>query len=327
MLHLSASKFSDAPSAGGIAGFLSSDVTTQNVFSATQSHTISKSDSSGKQPGTIQSFFQKAADNRKQLQKEDREIKTPTSSYQRPRSTDFQSEPDSCLVSANAPNIPPGTESAAHSSGFSSFFQKTIEKSTQAPKPNGPDMEVCKYAVEVATLNSKLENVSSPDEELRTNVDIDSDVSAFAPSVSSEDLVSCERCGQQVSVWEMPEHNDYHFALDLQNSLTSPVHSAALAVSSPSPHRRATGAAQSCQRKTKSKAQPGPQPKRQRSQGGGLGTLDSFFKKSWRCRTAFYDRKPQLYKIKLHKYLHFLSFLFMHTIHKLILYINIASPS
>lgn len=301
MLHLSASKFNDAPSAGGIAGFLSSDVTTQNVFStrpsATQSHATSKNDSSGKQPGTIQSFFQKAADNRKLLQK-DQDIKTL--SNQRPGSTDFQSEPDSCLVSANAPNIPPGTESASLSSGFSSFFQKTIEKSTQAPKPNGPDLEVCKDAVAVATLNSKLVNVPPPDEELGTNVDIDADVSAFAPSVSSEDLVSCERCGQQVSVWEMPEHNDYHFALDLQNSLTSPVHSAALAVSSPpTPHRGATGAAQSCQRKTKSKAQPGPQPKRQRSQGGGLGTLDSFFKKSWRCRTAFYDRKPQLYKIKL----------------------------
>lgn len=279
MLHLSASKFNDAPSAGGIAGFLSSDVTTQNVFSArpsaTQSHATSKSDSLGKQPGTIQSFFQKAADNRKLLQK-DQDTKTLTN--QRPGSTDFQSEPDSCQVSANAPNIPPGTESAALTSGFLSFFQKTIEKSAQAPKPNGPDLEICKDAVAIATLNSKLENVPSPDEELRTNVDIDADASAFAPSVSSEDLVSCERCGQQVSVWEMPEHNDYHFALDLQSSLTSP---AALAVSSPpTPHRGATGAAQSCQRKTKSKAQPGPQPKRQRSQGGGLGTLDSFFKKS-----------------------------------------------
>lgn len=280
MLHLSASKFNDAPSAGGIVGFLSSDVTTQSVFStrpsATQSHATPKSNSSYKQPGTIQSFFQMAADNRKLLRK-DQDIKTLTSFYQRPGSTDFQSEPDSCLVSANAPN-PAGTESAALSSGFSSFFQETIEKSAQAPKPNGPDMEVCKDAVAVATLNSK--HVPSPDEELRTNMDIDADVSAFAPSVSSEDLVNCERCGQQVSVWEMPEHNDYHFALDLQNSLTSPVHSAALAVSSPTPHRGATGAAQSCQRKTKSKAQPGPQPKRQRSQGGGLGTLDSFFKKS-----------------------------------------------
>lgn len=306
MLHLSASKFNDAPSAGGIAGFLSSDVATQNVFSArpsaTQSHATPKSDSSGKQPSTIQSFFQKAADNRKLLKK-DQGIKTL--SNQRPGSTGFQSEPDNCLVMANTANIPPGTESAALSSGISSFFQKTIEKSTQAPKPNCPDMEVCKDAVAVASLNSKLVNVPSPDEELGTNVDIDADASAFAPSVSSEDLVSCERCGQQVSVWEMPEHNDYHFALDLQNSLTSPVHSSALAVPSPpTPHRGATGAAQSCQRKTKSKAQPGPQPKRQRSQGG-LGTLDSFFKKSWRYRTAFYDCKPLLYKIKWYKYLHF----------------------
>lgn len=281
MLHLSASKFNDAPSAGGIAGFLSSDVTTQSVFSATQSPATPKSDSSCKQPGTIRSFFQKAAENRKLLWK-DQDIKTLTSSSQIPGSPDCQSAPDSSLVSANAPNSPCESESAAPSSGFPPFFQKPIEKSVQAPKPNGPDMEVSTDAVAVAALNSKLENVPSPDEGLRTDVDIDADVSAFAPSVSSEDLLSCERCGQQVSVWEMPEHNDYHFALDLQNSLASPAHSAAPAVSSPPTPQRggAPGAAQSCQRKTKSRAQPGPQPKRQRSQGGRLGTLDSFFKKS-----------------------------------------------
>ena len=30
------------------------------------------------------------------------------------------------------------------------------------------------------------------------------------------DLVKCDRCGAKVSDWEMPEHLDYHFALELQ---------------------------------------------------------------------------------------------------------------
>lgn len=280
MLHLSASKFYDAPSAGGIAGFLSSDVTTtQSIFSprpsAMQSPAGPKNNSPCKQPGNIQSFFQKAADKRKLVRTDqgDNDIKTLTSSYQRPRSNDAQSGADSCLVSTNASNILSESESTALSSGGSSYFHTTIE---QAPKPNDADMEVCKDAVAVATFNSKLENVPSPDEVLKTNPDMDSGVGAVAPNVSSEDLISCERCGQQVLVWEMPEHNDYHFALDLQNSLTPQ------AVSSPpTPHREgAVGTAQSCRGKTKSRAHPGPQSKRQRSQGGGLGTLDSFFKKT-----------------------------------------------
>lgn len=291
MLHLSASKFNDAPSAGGIAGFLSSDNTsTQSVFSprpsATQSPTQPKNDSSCKQPGTIQSFFQKAAEKRKPVKKdhEDEDIKTLTSSYQRPCAIDSQLEADkSCSLSTIMHNIPSESESAAPCSGISSFFRKKTTESLQALRPNTPDMEVCKPGT-VATLNSKLGKVPSPGEELRTNPEIDMGVPSLhpPPSVPSEDLIGCEHCGQQVSVWEMPEHNDYHFALDLQNSLSSPASSAAHAnACSPTARREgAAGAAQSCRGKSKSRGQLGPQSKRQRSQGGGLGTLDSFFKKS-----------------------------------------------
>lgn len=284
MLHLSASKFSDAPSAGGIAGFLSSDNTsTQSVFStrpsATQSPAQPKSNASCKQPGTIQSFFQKAAGKREQVKKDhDHEIKSPTSSYQRPCGNDTQSEADkSCSLSTSTPNVPSESESTALSSGVSSFFQKKTTESLQALRTNSPDMEVREEAATVANLNSNFENVPSPVEELRSNPETDAGVSPHPPSVSSADLMGCERCGQQVSVWEMPEHNDYHFALDLQNSLSSPASSAA----GPEACRDgAAGAAQACRGKSKSRGQPGPQPKRQRSQGGGLGTLDSFFKKS-----------------------------------------------
>ncbi|CAF98622.1 unnamed protein product, partial [Tetraodon nigroviridis] len=282
MLHLSATKFSDAPSAGKIAGFLSSDNT--SIFStkpsATQSPTEPKNDCSCNQPGTIQSFFQKAAEKQKLVKKnhEDEDIKTPTSSNQRPCAIDTQVEADNTRSLLNTPNIPPDSASAALCS--SSFQEKTTERSLQAPRPSSPGMEVPKEAGTVETFNSKLQNVPSPAEELETNPEIDSGVSLQPPSVSSEDLIGCDRCGQQVSVWEMPEHNDYHFALDLQNSLSSPASSVArTAACSPTARRGgAEGAAQSCRGKSKPRGQLGPQSKRQRSQGGGLGTLDSFFK-------------------------------------------------
>lgn len=289
MLHLSASKFSDAPSAGGIAGFLSSDNTsTQSVFStrpsATQSPAQPNSNASCKQPGSIQSFFQKAAEKREQVKKDhDHEIKSPTSSYQRRCGNDTQLEADkSCSLSTSTPNVPSESESTALSSGVSSFFQKKTTESLRALRTNSPDMEVREEAATVATLNSNFENVPSSVEELRSNPGTDAGVSPHPPSVSSADLIGCERCGQQVSVWEMPEHNDYHFALDLQNSLSSPASSAAHPEACPPAARRdgAAGAAQACRGKSKSRGQPGPQPKRQCSQGGGLGTLDSFFKKS-----------------------------------------------
>lgn len=289
MLHLSATKFSDAPSAGGIAGFLSSDnASTQSIFStrpsAKQTPTEPKSDSSCKQPGTIQSFFQKAAEKQKQKDHKDEDIKTLTSSRQRPCAIDTQLEADNgCSLSTNTPNISSESQSADPCSGISSFFQKkTTESCLQALGPNIPDMEVPTEARTVSTLNSKLETVPSPDEELMTNPETDSGISPHPSSVSGEDLIGCNRCGQQVSVWEMPEHNDYHFALDLQNSLSSPVSSVAhTAACSPTARREgAAGAAQSCRGKSKSRGQPGPQSKRQRSQGGGRGTLDSFFKKS-----------------------------------------------
>ncbi|XP_059172551.1 DNA polymerase eta-like [Physella acuta] len=33
----------------------------------------------------------------------------------------------------------------------------------------------------------------------------------------SEDYIECDKCGQIISMWELPEHNDFHFAQELQN--------------------------------------------------------------------------------------------------------------
>ncbi|XP_041803112.1 DNA polymerase eta isoform X2 [Chelmon rostratus] len=319
LLHLSASKFSDAPSAGGIAGFLSSDATsTQSVFSTTQSSTKPpselKNDSTCKQPGTIQSFFQKAAEKQRQKVTKDEEDDDvgstgilPSSSSDKTSAIDTQLETDNNgPVSSFKVSSHPKNGSVSPHSGISSFFhKKTLDRSFQASAStlNKPDVGLRPGPVNRENSEDPVTDVSGlltkhsseftsdqlPCEELRDELDIDLEVNHHPSSVAREDLFNCERCGQEVLVWEMPEHNDYHFALDLQNSLSSSTSSAnasssSTAISSSSsltPHKVGTvGMTQSSRGKTKTRGQSGPQPKRHRSQGGSTGTLDSFFKRS-----------------------------------------------
>uniref|UniRef100_A0A3Q4N0B0 DNA polymerase eta n=1 Tax=Neolamprologus brichardi TaxID=32507 RepID=A0A3Q4N0B0_NEOBR len=273
MLYLSASKFSDVSSAGGIAGFLSSDST------STQPPREPKNVSPCKQTGSIQSFFQKAVEKHKQKVRKEEEDDDdeedsgthcneglPASSLHSTSVSVSQLKSDTvCPASSFTPVSQSKIGSSSPHPGISSFFHKrTIEKSLQVSgsalnKPENGQMPVpvdeedTKDIVAVASgLESKLssENASheSASEELRNELDINVESNHPPPTVASEDLMSCERCGQEVLAWEMPEHNDYHFALDLQQSFSS--------------------------------GQSGPAPKRPRSQSASTGTLDSFFKKN-----------------------------------------------
>uniref|UniRef100_A0AAQ5Z4N3 DNA polymerase eta n=1 Tax=Amphiprion ocellaris TaxID=80972 RepID=A0AAQ5Z4N3_AMPOC len=292
LLHISASKFSDAPTAGGIAGFLSGEVTsTQTLFSNTQTSippsSEPKNESPRKQPGTIQSFFKKAAEKQKQEDTKDVDeggddldstgFLTSSSPHKTP-AADSQLEKDT--------NCPASTKTGSHS-GISSFFhKKSLERSSQVSVSTIPDPETEQMPESVknedsgdtvACMSSLQSNHASEFtshqplcEELKDEVDIDPELNHLPPSVAREDLLKCERCGQEVLVWEMPEHNDYHFALDLQNSLSSPTGPANIPSSSSASSRG----------KTKTKGQSGPPTKRHRSQGGSTGTLDSFFKRN-----------------------------------------------
>ncbi|XP_070772216.1 DNA polymerase eta [Enoplosus armatus] len=314
LLHLSASKFSDAPSAGGIVGFLSSDVSsTQSLFSTTQSSTQPpselKNDSSCKQPGTIQSFFQKAAEKQrpvtKDVDEEDDDIGStgilPSSNSHKTSATDSQLATDTnCLVSSiTLLTSHSKNGSASPRSGIFSFFhKKTLGRSLQAsasslnkpetghrPEPVNEEDSIAAVSGLQAKHSTEFTSHQSPCEKLKDELDIDPEVNRHPPSVAREDLLNCERCGLEVLVWEMPEHNDYHFALDLQNSLSSSTGSANISSSSSTvsstPLRvGAAGIAQASRGKTKTRGQPGPQPKRHRSQGGSTGTLDSFFKRN-----------------------------------------------
>jgi len=40
-----------------------------------------------------------------------------------------------------------------------------------------------------------------------------------ASSSTVSDLMICERCGKRLLAWDLPDHMDFHFAKDLQDSL------------------------------------------------------------------------------------------------------------
>ncbi|XP_019382869.1 PREDICTED: DNA polymerase eta isoform X3 [Gavialis gangeticus] len=94
-----------------------------------------------------------------------------------------------------------------------------------------------------------------------------------APRTSPGDQLLCEKCGQQVLVWDLPEHMDYHFAVELQNSFTEP----SFPHTSPVPARPCAMPLSPANGKSKPKTPTGSSAKRRRQ--GVTRTLDYFFKR------------------------------------------------
>ncbi|KAM9477490.1 DNA polymerase eta [Clarias gariepinus] len=250
-LHLSASKFSEN-SSGEITSFLSSGI------ASTQSHlkpkeAASKTETSPKKPGGIQALFQKAAEKKK-------------------READESAVEKDVFALSSCGNIPHGTPQKApalSNASLSSFFQKkTLDKtfhSENLVNESTEDKSQTKHTLQGSpcTLSGVEEQTCA--DILTQNVDF---------TDSKEDFHTCERCGQEVLMWEVPEHADYHYALDLQKSLSS---------SSPPPPLSAPVMAEtmssSSRGKSRAKSQAGPQAKRARPIDNTT-TLHSFFKKA-----------------------------------------------
>lgn len=82
--------------------------------------------------------------------------------------------------------------------------------------------------------------------------------------LAAEDHVPCEKCGSLILVWEMPEHMDYHFAVELQKSFLQPHSSNPQVVSALTQGKRNPKSPLSSGNKR-------PRPE-------GMQTLESFFK-------------------------------------------------
>ncbi|XP_052819667.1 DNA polymerase eta-like isoform X1 [Mya arenaria] len=89
-------------------------------------------------------------------------------------------------------------------------------------------------------------------------------------SVCDDDYVQCEKCSMKISVWEMPEHMDFHFALELQKDLNT---SDRLVLPSK------TNVQNNGKRKSDQASQNATKKTKRTSNAANQGKLDSFFVK------------------------------------------------
>ncbi|XP_052504815.1 DNA polymerase eta [Budorcas taxicolor] len=284
MLFLCATKFcSSTPSPGpDITTFLSSDPSSLPKVPITSSE--AKTQGSGaavttpkKATTSLESFFQKAAE--KQKVKE-ASLSSPTAATQAPMSP---------------PSKPSLAFQSSHTIGTEPFFkqkslllkQKLTDPSVFFPPQKPSPKELTNYFPtenpDCAPDCEKMLKLGSP-KTTPTEMDLaQNSLNNLAPLTSTsalevaqkatmtssllaaEDQVPCEKCGSLVPVWDMPEHSDYHFALELQNSFLQP-HSSNLQVVPPS----------SPQSKRNPKSPLASNNKRPRPEG--MQTLESFFK-------------------------------------------------
>ncbi|XP_057304843.1 DNA polymerase eta-like [Hydractinia symbiolongicarpus] len=81
-----------------------------------------------------------------------------------------------------------------------SRFCSTTETSTATKRSRGGSIRV----------NDRISNICE---------DVEGNIVSPNCSGSIQDLSICEKCGKRVLVWDLPEHMDFHFAKDLQDSM------------------------------------------------------------------------------------------------------------
>ncbi|KAK7148046.1 hypothetical protein R3I93_012375 [Phoxinus phoxinus] len=279
-LHLSASKFSDVPSSssGGITSFLSSDA------SSTQTP---KTQPATRSPGAIQSLFEKAAERNKRRAEEDAShtpVKNTLSQCRSQKGSGISSffqrkslEKNLGLSEGNGRMWTKDEDLQVCVQPSSSVdLQVCVEPSSSedlqvcVEPSSSEDLQVCVEPSSSEDLQVCVEPSSSEDLQVCVEPSSSEDLQVCGDPSSSKDLQVCERCGQKVLVWEMPEHTDYHFALDLQKSFSS---------SAPSDGPVPARSPLLSHGKSRARIQSGPQAKRARVLGNS-GTLDFFFKKT-----------------------------------------------
>ncbi|XP_075411153.1 DNA polymerase eta isoform X2 [Tenrec ecaudatus] len=287
MLFLSASKFSASTPGSGtdITVFLSSDPSylPKVPGASSEAKTQGSGPSTKKAPNCLESFFQRAAE--KQKGKE-ASFSSLTATSQTPM-TKSPSKPALPFQTSQAKGIEPFfKQKSLEAQKQKQFSNPLVSYSPQKPSsspqgfPSHSPMDspgrvpACGEvlnagpagAAPVGTtlaLSSShtLASLTTP----RSALGVAQEAVPTPRLLDAEDQVPCEQCGSLVPVWEMPEHADYHFALELQKSFGQP--------QSPPPRMVPT---LSPQGKRNLKSPMASSTKRPRAEG--MQTLESFFK-------------------------------------------------
>ncbi|XP_077198900.1 DNA polymerase eta isoform X2 [Paroedura picta] len=277
LLQLSASKFLEVSTVSSdITTFLSADSKcTQHVsMNATSPKTkcfgSPKKEISKKTVNAIQILFQRAEE-RKQVH--------------------TTAGPSS--LGANANTVPPVVASSSHHKEFvlinsenpNDLLEQSIT-SRNSDFQHQPSVEQDLCCSEARPTETTLLNVSStsvkaevlkssseqPDLWKEKSVPLALELSqeetdsGTLPTITGDQIL-CEKCNQEVLVWEYSEHLDYHFAVELQNSLSRPS------------SVRLPGAVSSPPTKGKNKPRSPTASSAKRAKKDKAGPLDSFFKR------------------------------------------------
>uniref|UniRef100_A0A2K6DRQ8 DNA polymerase eta n=1 Tax=Macaca nemestrina TaxID=9545 RepID=A0A2K6DRQ8_MACNE len=288
MLFLCATKFSaSAPSScTDITSFLSSDPS--SLLKVPVTSLEAKTEGSGpvvtatkKATTSLESFFQKAAERQKVKEASLSSLTAPTQA-----------------PTINSPSKPSLPFQTSQTTGTEPFFkqkslllkQKQLSNSSVSFPPQNPwsncialpnslpteypgCVPVCEGVLKLESSkatpaemdlahNSQSMHASSAS---KSALEVTQKATPTPSILAAEDQVPCEKCGSLVPVWDMPEHMDYHFALELQKSFLQPHSSNPQVVS-----------AVSHQGKRNPKSPLACTNKRPRPEG--MQTLESFFK-------------------------------------------------
>uniref|UniRef100_A0A7M4F2M9 DNA polymerase eta n=1 Tax=Crocodylus porosus TaxID=8502 RepID=A0A7M4F2M9_CROPO len=272
MLLMSASKFSEAPTLlpAGIATFLTSEAPTAGA-TAPVSPNAKSLGSPRKEPGkkpvnAIDSYFQRAAEKRQTCAAAGPCVPAVIGAGSLLPCPDRHQD----LVDPNLNTVQSAEaivkQSPKEGNSPSSKPLPCEESSGAAGTPSAA-------LVPRTTLKAEPEAASEQTTEWKEGSLAPSSGCGQAPRTSPGDQLLCEKCGQQVLVWDLPEHMDYHFAVELQNSFTEP----SFPHTSPVPARPCAMPLSPANGKSKPKTPTGSSAKRRRQ--GVTRTLDYFFKR------------------------------------------------
>uniref|UniRef100_A0A803XYW1 DNA polymerase eta n=1 Tax=Meleagris gallopavo TaxID=9103 RepID=A0A803XYW1_MELGA len=251
-VHLAASKFS-APTflSAGIASFLTSDTSPDGTAAG-----------STEPANAIESFFQKVTE-RQQSQA----ILTSL-----PAATHAQSPAPSSLEHPEGDGAGLASEQRELEA---SVKQSSRDGSRAFPYKRPPCEELLSDAAQTPSTPPSSRILLKSEPALEENEqNLPSSEKALLPHVSPGDQQCCEKCGQYVLAWELPEHMDYHFAVELQRSFQESSSPPALA-EVPNPKAAASGSPAKVRNRPKTPT--GPNAKRPRE--SVTRTLDFFFKR------------------------------------------------
>lgn len=264
MLFLCATKFSASapPACTDITVFLSSDSSGQPKVPIACSETRTQGPgpavpTSKEAASSLESFFQKSA--KKQRMKE----------------TSFAPLNTAAEKSPSKPSLLfPATGTKSFFKQKSLLLQHTQLSRCAAPSPPQDSSEVQPRCLPTECADGgpadegALKPVPSKAISTETSVagnSLNMLESSACNRRAAEDQVLCEKCDSLVPAWDMPEHMDYHFALELQKSFLQPCTSKPQAVPAMSP-----------QGKRNPRSPLASSNKRLRPHG--MQTLESFFK-------------------------------------------------